>query len=102
MAPFWGRPITNMSVLRPEMAQVVAQSLGLPDLSDACVRALLPEVELRVREVVQDALKFRSHSKRPVLTTAHVNQALQARNVEVCLPFCAHVTTAVDLTQCYE
>ena len=72
-----------MSVLRPESLKVVAQSLGIDDLNDACVRELLPEVELRVREIIQDALKFRSHSKQASLGTNHVNQALQARNVEV-------------------
>ncbi|TMW68467.1 hypothetical protein Poli38472_005935 [Pythium oligandrum] len=71
-----------MSLLRSETLKVAAQSVGIEDLSDACVRELLPEVELRVREIIQDALKFRSHSKRPQLTTEHVNQALQARNVE--------------------
>lgn len=72
-----------MSLLRSETLQVVAQSLGLDDLSDDCVRELLPEVELRVREVVQDALKFQRHSRRPQLDPTHVNQALQARNLEV-------------------
>jgi transcription initiation factor TFIID subunit 6 len=73
-----------MSLLRAESLRVVAQSLGIEELSDACVRELLPEVELRVRQVVQDALKFQRHSKKPQLATTHVNQALQARRVEVC------------------
>ncbi|RLN21581.1 hypothetical protein BBI17_006990 [Phytophthora kernoviae] len=72
-----------MSLLRPETLQVVAQSLGLDDLSSECVHELLPEVELRVREVVQDALKFQRHSRRPQLDATHVNQALQARHLEV-------------------
>lgn len=79
-----------MSVLRPESLQVVAQSAGVDTLSDACVRELLPEVELRLREIIQDALKFRNHSKQASLGTHHVNLALQARNVEVspsALPF---------------
>ncbi|ETL85343.1 hypothetical protein, variant 5 [Phytophthora nicotianae] len=71
-----------MSLLRPETLQIVAQSLGLDDISDECVRELLPEVELRVRQVVQDALKFQRHSRRPQLDPTHVNQALQARNLE--------------------
>lgn len=78
-----------MSLLRGEMLQVVAQSLGIDDLSDACVRELLPEVELRVREIIQDALKFKSHAKRPLLTTAHINQALQARHLEALYGFSA-------------
>lgn len=70
-------------MLRGELIKVTAQSLGIDDLSDTCVRALLPEVELRVREIIQDAMKFRSHSKRTHLTTTHINQALQTRNIEV-------------------
>ena len=51
-----------MSLLRPEMLQLVAQSLGLDDVSKDCTAELMPEVELRVREVVQDAVKFQRHS----------------------------------------
>ena len=47
------------------MLQVVASSLGLDDVSKDCIAGLLPELELRVREVVQDALKFQRHSRRP-------------------------------------
>ncbi|KAF4031358.1 TAF6 C-terminal HEAT repeat domain [Phytophthora infestans] len=78
-----------MSLLRPETLQVVAQSLGLDDISDECVCELLPEVELRVRQVVQDALKFQRHSRRPQLDPTHVNQALQARNLESLYGFSA-------------
>ena len=46
-----------MSLLSPEMPQVVAQSLGLDDVSKDCIAELMPDVELRVREVVQDALE---------------------------------------------
>uniref|UniRef100_K3WRX7 TATA box binding protein associated factor (TAF) histone-like fold domain-containing protein n=1 Tax=Globisporangium ultimum (strain ATCC 200006 / CBS 805.95 / DAOM BR144) TaxID=431595 RepID=K3WRX7_GLOUD len=89
-----------MSVLRPESLQVVAQSLGIDALSDACVRELLPEVELRVREIIQDALKFRRHSKQAALGTNHVNQALQARNIESLYGFGA--PGAVKYRQCDE
>ena len=72
-----------MSLLRPEMLQVVAQSLGLDDISSDCVGELMPEIELRVREVVQDALKFQRHSRRSQLDPTHINQALHVRNLEV-------------------
>ena len=47
-----------MSLLRTETLQVVSQSLGLNDVRKDCIDELMPEVELRVREVVQGALKF--------------------------------------------
>lgn len=78
-----------MSLLRGEMLRVVAQSVGVDTLSDACVRELLPEVELRVREVVQDALKFQAHAKRAQLSAADVNRALQTRNLEALYGFSA-------------
>ena len=65
------------------MLQVVASSLGLDDVSKDCIAGLLPELELRVREVVQDALKFQRHSRRPQLDPTHINQAFQVRNLEV-------------------
>ncbi|RLN89885.1 hypothetical protein BBJ28_00005954 [Nothophytophthora sp. Chile5] len=89
-----------MSMLRPETLQVVAQSLGLDDLSPACVQELLPEVELRVREVIQDALKFQRHSRRAQLDPTHINQALQARNLESLYGFTA--PGAVKYRQCEE
>ncbi|TYZ67839.1 hypothetical protein PybrP1_004919, partial [[Pythium] brassicae (nom. inval.)] len=76
-----------MSLLRPETLQVAAQSAGVAALGDACVRELLPEVELRLRELIQDALKFRSHARQPALTPQHVNLALQARNLEALYGF---------------
>ncbi|KAL7683551.1 putative TATA box binding protein associated factor (TAF) [Plasmopara halstedii] len=78
-----------MSLLRPETVQIVAQSLGLDNIGDDSIRELLPEVELRVREVVQDALKFQRHSRRPQLDSVHINQALQARNLESLYGFSA-------------
>lgn len=71
-----------MSLLRAESLRVAAQSVGVEELSAACVQALLPEVELRVREVVQDALKFQKHAKRAQLSAGDVNRALQTRNLE--------------------
>ena len=41
-----------MSLLRPEMLEVVVQSLGLDDVRKNCIAELMPEVELGVREVV--------------------------------------------------
>ena len=48
-----------------------------------CIAELMPEVELRVREVDEDALKFQRHSRRPQLDPTHINQASQVQNLEV-------------------
>lgn len=88
-----------MSVVRSDMIHVVAQSLGIENLKEDCVRELLPEVELRLRELIQDAQKFCRHGKRSLLTTTHINQALQARNVEALYGF-GGATVATKFRQC--
>eukprot|EP00013_Stygamoeba_regulata_P017234 CAMPEP_0177681514 /NCGR_PEP_ID=MMETSP0447-20121125/30761_1 /TAXON_ID=0 /ORGANISM="Stygamoeba regulata, Strain BSH-02190019" /LENGTH=534 /DNA_ID=CAMNT_0019190945 /DNA_START=109 /DNA_END=1713 /DNA_ORIENTATION=+ len=62
--------------------KVIAESVGLGGLSDEVALAMASDVEYRLREVAQEALKFMRHGKRTRLTTADVNQALRLRNVE--------------------
>ncbi|KAL6770899.1 hypothetical protein ACKKBF_B33155 [Auxenochlorella protothecoides x Auxenochlorella symbiontica] len=68
-------------VVTPEFVATVADSIACRAHPDAC-RALAPDVEYRMREVVQDALKFARHSRRTYLTTQDVNAALKMRNAE--------------------
>jgi transcription initiation factor TFIID subunit 6 len=51
--------------------------------SDDVVANLAPDVEYRLREIIQEALKFVRHSRRTTLTTEDVNNALRVKNVEV-------------------
>ena len=55
-------------------------------MSNEVASAMAPDVEYRVREIAQEAIKFMKHSKRQKLTTEDVNNALRLRNVEVYLP----------------
>eukprot|EP00249_Psilotum_nudum_P018451 c26810_g1_i3 orf=285-1982(+) len=71
-----------MSILPKETIQVIAQSMGINNLSDDVAAALAPDVEYRMREIMQEAIKCMLHSKRTVLTTDDVNSALQLRNIE--------------------
>eukprot|EP00771_Trimastix_marina_P001509 gnl/Trimastix_PCT/2590.p1 GENE.gnl/Trimastix_PCT/2590~~gnl/Trimastix_PCT/2590.p1 ORF type:complete len:555 (+),score=75.66 gnl/Trimastix_PCT/2590:74-1738(+) len=59
-----------------------AQSIGIPSLSESICTALAPDVEFRIREVAQEAIKFMRHSKRDILTTEDVDHALHVKNVE--------------------
>ena len=52
-------------------------------MSKEFIAELMPEVELRVREVVQYVLKFQRYSRRPQLDPTIINQALRVRNLEV-------------------
>ncbi|RWR93612.1 TATA box binding protein associated factor TAF [Cinnamomum micranthum f. kanehirae] len=71
-----------MSIVPKETIEVIAQSIGINNLSSDVALALAPDVEYRVREIMQEAIKCMRHSKRTVLTTDDVDSALNLRNVE--------------------
>ena len=71
------------SILRKESMQVIAQHNGIQALGDDVAQAILSDMEYRVREVVQEAMKFMRHSKRQRLCCTDVDSALKLKNVEV-------------------
>jgi histone H3/H4 len=74
---------TDIGRLSTEAIHVIAQSVpNLPTLRDDAAAALAPDAEYRIREIVQDSLKFMRHAKRHRLTTNDINAALRLRNVE--------------------
>lgn len=80
--------------LNPESVHVVAQSIShLPPVSDAGATALALDTEYRIRQIVQDAIKFMKHAKRARLQPNDINAALRLRNVEPVYGFCAPPTT---------
>ena len=62
--------------------KVVAESVGISNLSDDVADALAPDVEYRLRDLVQEAIKFQKHGRRETLTTQDINYALRLRNHE--------------------
>ncbi|CAH0477746.1 unnamed protein product [Peronospora belbahrii] len=56
-----------MNQLRSMTLTVVARILGLNNINDDSIRDMLPGLELRVREVVQDAIEFQQHPRRSQL-----------------------------------
>ncbi|KAJ0989748.1 hypothetical protein J5N97_008104 [Dioscorea zingiberensis] len=71
-----------MSIVPKETIEVIAQSIGISSLSSDVALALAPDVEYRLREIMQEAIKCMRHSKRTVLTADDVDSALSLRNVE--------------------
>ncbi|XP_058070769.1 transcription initiation factor TFIID subunit 6 [Magnolia sinica] len=71
-----------MSIVPKETIEVIAQSIGINNLSPDVALALAPDVEYRVREIMQEAIKCMRHSKRTILTADDVDSALSLRNVE--------------------
>ncbi|OAY55201.1 transcription initiation factor TFIID subunit 6 [Manihot esculenta] len=71
-----------MSIVPKEAIEVIAQSIGINNLSPEVALALAPDVEYRVREIMQEAIKCMRHSRRTTLTTEDVDSALSLRNVD--------------------
>jgi transcription initiation factor TFIID subunit 6 len=77
----------------------VADSLGITTLSADSAKQLAMDVEYRIQEVVQEALKFMRHSKRTVLSPVDISNALKSLNIEVC-PF-IHSTNSLAALRIY-
>ncbi|CAO2190508.1 unnamed protein product [Urochloa humidicola] len=71
-----------MSIVPKETIEVIAQSVGIPSLGPDVAAALAPDVEYRLREIMQESIKCMRHGKRTVLTADDVDSALSLRNVE--------------------
>ena len=68
--------------ITPASVAAMAQIAGVTRLSDEAAKALAPDVDARLREIIQDAQKFARHAKRVRLTPDDVNAALRLRNFE--------------------
>ena len=62
--------------------RVIAESVGIAELPEDVAATLAPEVEYRLRDIVQEALKFMRHGRREVLSTEDINYALRLRSCE--------------------
>jgi transcription initiation factor TFIID subunit 6 len=71
-----------MSVWNPENIRDVGESLGLPPLSDEVATALARDVEYRLSQLLEEALKIMRHSKRTALFTQDISAALKILEVE--------------------
>ncbi|EAL63207.1 TATA-binding protein-associated-factor [Dictyostelium discoideum AX4] len=71
-----------MSVLPNDTIKIIAESAGISNLPDEIAQQLASDVEYRIREIAQEAIKFMKHSKRDHLSTDDINNALGLRNIE--------------------
>ncbi|KAK4363909.1 hypothetical protein RND71_015267 [Anisodus tanguticus] len=71
-----------MSIVPKETIEVISQSIGVSNLSPDVLPALAADVEYRIREIMQEAIKCMRHSKRTTLSTDDVDAALSLRGVE--------------------
>ncbi|EME42923.1 hypothetical protein DOTSEDRAFT_72382 [Dothistroma septosporum NZE10] len=71
-----------MSVWNPENVIDVAESVGIAALNRDVAEHLARDVEYRVQQLIEEALKFMRHAKRTTLTTQDISQALRVLDVE--------------------
>ncbi|KAK6777018.1 hypothetical protein RDI58_023735 [Solanum bulbocastanum] len=71
-----------MSIVPKETIEVISQSIGVSNLSPDVLPTLAVDVEYRIREIMQEAIKCMHHSKRTTLSTDDVDAALSLRGVE--------------------
>ncbi|KAF6206972.1 hypothetical protein GE061_018209, partial [Apolygus lucorum] len=65
-----------------ESVKVVAESIGISNLTDDAAKVLADDISYRLRLIIQDATKFMHHSKRQKLTCDDVDNALKVKNIE--------------------
>lgn len=70
------------SVWNPDNVRDVAESVGIAALADNVVDELARDVDFRLAQVLEEALKFMRHGKRTTLSTQDVSNALKVLNVE--------------------
>jgi transcription initiation factor TFIID subunit 6 len=66
----------------PENVTDVAESVGINFLKPEVRNALSRDVEYRLAQVIEESLKFMKHSKRTVLWSQDIAQALRVLDVE--------------------
>lgn len=71
-----------MSIWNPENIRDVAESVGINSLNKDVVENLARDVEYRIGQVLEEALKFMRHGRRTLLTTQDITQALRVLDIE--------------------
>ncbi|KAI9686659.1 MAG: hypothetical protein M1820_010599 [Bogoriella megaspora] len=71
-----------MSVWNPDNCRDVAESVGIASLNKDVADSLARDVEYRIGQVLEEALKFMRRGRRTTLSTQDISQALRALEVE--------------------
>ena len=69
-------------LLSYESIKMMGESVGVSALSEDVATTIAEDLEYRVKEIVQDGIKFMRHSKRRRLKCSDLDCALRAKNVE--------------------
>lgn len=70
------------AVFTSDIIKTVVESVGFDKPTEDTLGFLADDVTFRVKEIIQEAIKFQTKSKRRVLKSCDVDCALRVRNVE--------------------
>ena len=68
--------------LSVESVRMMAESVGISGLNEEIVHLVNADMEFRLKEIVQDAIKFTTHAKRRKMIPSDIDSALRAKNIE--------------------
>ena len=74
--------LSTMTLWGQDTVKDVAESVGIINLNKDVNQALCRDVEYRISQVVEEALKFMRHAKRTILWSQDISQALRVLDVE--------------------
>ena len=69
-------------LLSYESIKLMGESVGVTNLSEDVATTIAEDVEYRLKEIVQDAVKFMRHSKRKGMKCSDIDCAMRAKNIE--------------------
>jgi transcription initiation factor TFIID subunit 6 len=72
----------KMALWGGDTVRDVAESVGIRDLNKDVTQALCRDVEYRISQVLEEALKFMRHAKRTLLWSQDISNALRTLDVE--------------------
>ena len=71
-----------MPVWGEDTVKDVAESVGILNLNREVGVALCRDIEYRISQVLQEALKFMKHARRTILWSQDISQALRVLDIE--------------------
>ena len=71
-----------MALWGADTVKDVAESVGIINLNKDVNAALCRDVEFRISQVLEEALKFMRHARRTILWSQDISQALRVLDVE--------------------
>lgn len=78
------------TTLSLESMKVIAESIGVGSLPDDAAKEISDDVSFKIKQIVQDAVKFMNHAKRNKLSICDIDHSLKVRNIEPQYGFVSH------------